>query len=72
MTIRAFAIQLFAAIHPSCGGCRIIVGCARAANGRSEQHAQGAGTGDVIQKRFVRGSATPAAYLGDTASNMML
>ena len=31
MTIRAFSIQVLAAIHPPCGGCRIIVGCALAA-----------------------------------------
>ena len=35
MTIRAFSIQVLAAIHPPCGGCRIIVGCALAANGLS-------------------------------------
>ena len=72
MTIRAFSIQLLAAIHPPCGGCRIIVGCVRAANGLSEQRAQGGGTGDVVQKRFVRGSATAAAYLASKAPNIAL
>jgi hypothetical protein len=70
MTIRAFSIQVLAAIHPPCGGCRIIVGCALAANDLSEQHAQGGGTGSVIQKRFVRGSATAAAYLASKAPNI--
>jgi hypothetical protein len=63
MTIRAFSIQVLAAIHPPCGGCRIIVGCALAANGLSEQRAQGGGTGGVIQKQFVRGSATSGVTL---------
>src|SRR5258708_24542087 len=69
ITIRAFSIQVLAAIHPPCGGGRIIVGCARAANGLSQQRARGGGTGDVIQKRFVRGSATAAAYLASNAPN---
>jgi hypothetical protein len=34
--------------------------------------AEGEGTGDVVQKRFVRGSATTAAYLVDKAANMAL
>ena len=69
MTIRAFSIQVLAAIHPPCGGCRIIVGCVRAANGLSEQRAQGGGTGGMIQKRFVRGSAAAATYLASKAPN---
>jgi hypothetical protein len=69
MTIRAFSIQVLAAIHPPCGGCRIIVGYARAANGLAEQRAHGGGTSGVIQKQFVRGSATAAAYFASKAPN---
>jgi hypothetical protein len=70
MTNRTCSINALAAIHPPCGGCRVIAGCPIAANGLSEQRAQRRGTDDVIQKRFVRGSATAAAYLGDEAANM--
>jgi len=56
----------------SCSSCRVTVTCPLAADDLSEQGAEGGGTGDVIQKRFVRGSATTVAYLVDKAPNMAL
>ena len=72
MTVRTCSINALAAIRPPCGGCRVTVTCPRAADDLSEQDAEGGGTGDVVQKRFVRGSATTAAYLVDKAANMAL
>ena len=72
MTVRTCSINALAAIRPPCGGCRVTVTCPRAADDLLEQGVEGGGTGDVIQKRFVRGSATTVAYLVDKAPNMAL